>query len=142
MSYLNQLEDYIEEYLKEEDKKRIPFIAIHIPQHKGDLWISYSWFLMTSPPDQPFKLVVRYSTRKDTRKGKRLLQKAEESNLFQDFIQREDSQKVTFLKETNNDKKAIAGLISHIVTTLFPTIQPQEVKVRMTRFDNWFTIEE
>ena len=139
MNLTHSLEPLIETYVKEGAGTDIQHIRIHIPGYEGLFIIKDSFFISHFQANDSFRLLVALSFDFTTDHGKQLLEKIEQSGCLNDFIRKEiQKKKAMFLKETNNDQKAICSQVEHIVATLFPEVRINDITVALER---WKTVD-
>lgn len=144
----NQLELFIDDYLKEVDKKRIQNISIFIPGHSGHFWIinsavlSFDLATLTFKPKDSFSLAIYFSFNAKKRKEKYLTDRIATSGCFKDFTTRIAPRHLEYFKGEYIDKKEIIEKIKVIVLSLFPAVEYKDIVIKLNRLDNWITLED
>ena len=140
MDLSNKLDQLIDEYLNENDKRNIQGIFITIPGHKGFFFIMDSFRLMLSK-SATFSLSILFSFNEKTKKGKSLADKILVTKCFDGFAVRKDGKNLTYLKDFGSNKQNIIENAERIISGLFPhlTIRCNNVELKRT---NWFTIQD
>ncbi len=113
MTPTDQLDLFIDNYLKETDKKRIQNISLSIPGHNGDFWIIDSMSLSFNPATltfeqlESFSLAIYFSFSDKGKKGVFLTGRIAKSECFKDFTIRPDSRLKVYIKDKYIDKMEI-----------------------------------
>lgn len=142
MHLQDRLEQYIQEYLDETDKRKIHHISLGVPGHKCTLLIIDSFRLALSEPENGFTLCIYYSFMNNSRVGKKLINRIYDTGLFDGYIRMDGKQETTVYKFTNNDRHSISVEIKTILDTLYPEVDGNGVEPEVKRVHNWHRLEQ
>lgn len=123
-----------EEYLREPEKRKIHYIDILLPDHDGRFWIIDAASLGRATSG--FRLAIYFSVNQHSKRGKRVLQSIDVLDLFEGYSEAPDGLHRTYYKVCDNAPAAIAAEITGKINALYPTLDSNQVVVKLVRPDN------
>lgn len=142
MNLSNKLEQLIDEYLNEDDKRNIHNIAIGVPGHKGQFFIVDAAVLDLTKSQSDFSLAIYFSLNGETKEGQKLKERITNHPEFTAFERRPDGRNtIGYYLQTNNDKIAIGKMVELIIKTVSPDTDLSTVSFEMKRI-KWHTLKD
>lgn len=134
-----KIQKRVEEYLQEPEKRKIHHIDILLPGHDGRFWIIDAASLGRATSG--FRLALYFSVNQHSKRGKRVLQSIDVLDLFDGYEVGRDGLHLTYHKVSDNAPGAIAAEVTGKINALYPTIDSNQVVVKLVRPDNRTTVQ-
>jgi hypothetical protein len=141
MNLSNNLEQLIDEYLNENDKRNIQCIAVYIPGHKGQFFLTDAAVIDLTKLRSDFSLTIYFSFNGETKNGQKLKERIANHPELTAFEMRRDGKNTTgYYLQTNNDKTDISKMVELVIQTVLPDTDLSTVSFEMKRI-NWHTLK-
>jgi hypothetical protein len=128
------LEQLIEEYLDEKDKRSIQQISIEIPGFKGLVFITDASKFSLFKPRNSFSLAIFFAFNDRSKKGQKLKKTIGDNPVLASFeIIRWGRNTIGYVSETTTNKTRIAELVGVIIQTLSPNTDLSSVSFELKR---------
>jgi len=142
MNLSNKLEQLIDEYLNEDDKRNIQNIAIGVPGHKGQFFIGDAAVLDLTKSQSDFSIAIYFSFNGETKEGQTLKERIATHPELTTFERKLDGRNtIGYYLQTENDKITISKMVELIIKTVSPDIDISTVSFEMKRI-KWHTLKD